>query len=128
MTRPRVMVVDDDAVNLLLASEVLTLFGVEVVTWNNGHEALRDFEARPFKLVFMDVHMPGMSGLEVTERVRAVEKARGWARTPIVALTASTMPDEQQECLRRDMDAVLAKPFAFAEMRNVLDRWCIAGG
>lgn len=121
----RVMVVDDDAVNLLLAREVLNTFGVEPVTWNNGPQALLDFERRGFGLILMDVHMPGMSGLQLTDRMRALERETGRTRTPIVALTASAMPDELNECLRRDMDAVMSKPFAFAALREILARWSI---
>jgi len=123
----RVMVVDDDAVNLLLAREVLNTFGVEPVTWNNGAEALTDYERRPFGLILMDVHMPGMSGLQLTDRIRAIERETGRPRTPIVALTASAMPHELGECLRRDMDAVMCKPFAFETLRATLSRWAIVG-
>jgi CheY-like chemotaxis protein len=121
----RVMVVDDDAVNLLLAREVLNTFGVEPVTWTNGAEALTDYESRPFGLILMDVHMPGMSGLQLTDRIRTIERETGRARTPIVALTASAMPHELNECLRRDMDAVMSKPFAFEALRDTLSRWAI---
>jgi len=121
----RVMVVDNDPVNLVLAREVLRMFGVDPVTWADGRDALKDFENRPFGLVFMDVHMPGLTGLEVTDRMRTMERQSGRVRTPIVALTASAMPHELSECLRRDMDAVLPKPFAFDAMREMLQRWRI---
>jgi two-component system, sensor histidine kinase len=121
----RVMVVDDDAVNLILAREVLNTFGVEPVTWNNGAQALTDFESRGFGLILMDVHMPGMSGLQLTDRIRAIERQTGRTRTPIVALTASAMPHELNECLQRDMDAVMSKPFAFESLRDALSRWAI---
>jgi two-component system, sensor histidine kinase len=121
----RVMVVDDDVVNLILAREVLQLFGVDPVTWSDGHSALQDFESRPFGLVFMDIHMPGLSGFEVTDRIRAFERQTGRKRTPIVALTASAMPHELSACTQRDMDAVLSKPFAFDAMRAMLGRWLV---
>ena len=123
----RVMVVDDDAVNLLLAREVLTLFGLAPVTWPDGLDALQDFERREFDLIFMDVHMPGINGLELTDRMREVEARTGRRRTPIVALTASAMPHELAECRRRDMDAVLPKPFTLDAMRQVLERWSVLG-
>ena len=121
----RVMVVDDDRANLLLASEVLRLYGVEPVGWTNGEQALLDFKRRAFGLVFMDVHMPGLSGLEATDCMRAFEKLSGRERTPIVALTASAMPRELSECMKHDMDAVLAKPFAFDSLQKMLVRWSI---
>lgn len=123
----RVMVVDDDLVNLLLATEVLRLYGVEPVTWTSGEAALQDFRQRPFGLVFMDVHLGGLSGLQVTDEMRAFELLSGRERTPIVALTASAMPGELSECVRRGMDAVLSKPFALDALRAMLVRWSIVG-
>lgn len=121
----RVMVVDDDAVNLILASEVLGFFGVEAATFQSGREALTDFERRCFKLVLLDLHMPGLNGLEVADRMRAVERAKGLARTPIVALTAAYMLEDQRECLEHGMDAVLAKPFSFKSLKDELVRWSV---
>lgn len=121
----RVMVVDDDPVNLMLAGEVLRLFAVDTVACSSGEQALGVFVRGPFGLVLMDVQMPGLSGLEVTERMRHLDADMGRRRTPIVALTASAMPDELQACLRRGMDDVLCKPFDISALRGVLQRWSI---
>jgi CheY-like chemotaxis protein len=75
----------------------------------------------------MDLHMPGLNGLEATDSMRAFEKASGRCRTPIVALTASAMPTELGECMRHDMDAVLSKPFVFDAIQEMLLRWSIIG-
>lgn len=121
----RVMVVDDDAVNLMLAGEVLRLFSVDTVACSSGEQALSYFVCEPFGLVLMDVQMPGLNGLEVTDRMRHLEVDTGRPRTPIVALTASAMPEELQACLRRGMDDVLCKPFDIAALRALLQRWSI---
>lgn len=121
----RVMVVDDDPVNLILAIEVLSLFEVEVVACATGEQALKAFDQLDFGLVLMDVHLPGLSGLKVTELIRQREADAGRAPTPIVALTASAMPEELQACLQGGMDEVLCKPFALGDMRSLLQRWCI---
>jgi CheY-like chemotaxis protein len=101
------------------------MFGLEPVTWQDGAAALIDFENREFGLIFMDVHMPSISGLELTGKIRELEAETGRPRTPIVALTASAMPHELEECRRRDMDAVLPKPFRLDAMRQVLSKWSI---
>lgn len=120
----RVMVVDDDDTNLLLAAEVLRLFGVEPIPRNNATAAFEAVEQDPVDMIFMDVYMPGTCGLELTERIRALEQQLGRRRTPIIALTAGCMPDQQAACMARGMDGVLSKPFGFALLRATLDRWC----
>jgi CheY-like chemotaxis protein len=122
----RVMVVDDDEVNLILAMEVLALFGVQAWTWHDPLAAYEAFQRDPVDLVFLDVHMPGMDGLEMADRIRTLEQRTGRRRTPIVALTASALPDEQAQCLAHGMDEVVLKPFAFETMRAAVHRWCKA--
>jgi CheY-like chemotaxis protein len=119
----RVMVVDDDETNLLLASEVLGLFGAQPIAWSDSAAAFRAFQQDPVDLIFLDVHMPGMGGLELADKIRALEQQTGRQRTPIVALTASAMPHERQACLQHGMDEVMIKPFAFAELKATLRRW-----
>lgn len=122
----RVMVVDDDEVNLILASEVLALFGVQALVWHDPLAAYEAFQRDPVDLVFLDVHMPGMDGLEMADRIRTLEQRTGRRRTPIVALTASALPDEQAQCLSHGMDEVMLKPFVFDAMRAAVHRWCKA--
>ncbi|HEX5688184.1 MAG TPA: response regulator [Ideonella sp.] len=117
------MVVDDDETNLLLASEVLGLFGAQPIAWSDAAAAFRAFQQDPVDLIFLDVHMPGMGGLELADKIRALEQQTGRQRTPIVALTASAMPHERQACLQHGMDEVMIKPFAFAELKATLRRW-----
>ncbi|HEX5688174.1 MAG TPA: response regulator [Ideonella sp.] len=120
----RVMVVDDDQSNLILASEVVRMFGHEPIVWGSSAAALEAIQSDHVDLIFMDVHMPGMSGLELTQQIRALEHRQGRRRTPIVALTASAMPEERAECLANGMDDVMTKPFQFAAIKAMIDRWC----
>jgi CheY-like chemotaxis protein len=120
----RVMVVDDDATGLLLAHEVIKMFGACPVPESSSLQALKDIEQRPVDLIFMDVHIQKMSGLELTKAIRTLEQKLGRPRTPIIALTASAMLHEQAECLQHGMDDVLLKPLDFAALKSALDRWC----
>jgi len=121
----RVMVVDDNPGNLLLMEALLETFGVEPVTMSNPHEAYDALQHGGFDLVLMDVRMPGMSGLELTDKIRALEHQTGRPRTRIVALTASTM--SLAECTKHDMDGVLSKPIDRTALKAGLDRWARPG-
>ena len=126
LTACRVMVVDDDETNLLLATEVLRLFGAQTVAWSNSAAAFQAFQQESVDMIFLDVHMPGMGGLELADKIREVEQHTGRRRTPIVALTASAMPHELEACLQHGMDEVMTKPFVFSALKATLHRWCPA--
>lgn len=122
--RPTVLVADDDAMNRLVAEESLKYLGAEVVTVASGTAALQALADRRFDLLLLDVHMPDMSGIETTMRIRQLEAAGLAARTPIVALTASATAKDQQSCLDAGMDAVLTKPFRMEQLAALLRTWC----
>jgi CheY-like chemotaxis protein len=75
-------------------------------------------------MVLMDMHMPEMDGLAATQCIRAQEAARGWPRVPIVALTASALPEDRQRCLEAGMDDALVKPFGLEQLQRVLEQRC----
>ena len=119
----RVLVVDDNEVNLLIAGEMLSHAGVEVHTAEDGAQALQRLQAEPFDLVFMDMQMPVMDGLEATRRIRALTDK---PRVPIVAMTANALPADRERCLQAGMDDVITKPIDPDRLVSVLRRW--AGG
>ena len=116
----RVLVVDDNEVNLMIAGELLSQAGLQVETAENGAQALEWVQRGDFDLVFMDVHMPGMDGLETVRRWRAME---GSTRTPVIALTANVLEQTRQECMSAGMDDFVAKPVAKAVLAAVVARW-----
>ncbi len=120
-----VLVVEDNAVNLLLAEAMLNELGCRVLTAGNGEEALAMLRLHPVQLVLMDCQMPVMDGFEATRRLRAREGREGAARArlPIVALTANAVQGDRERCLAAGMDDYLAKPFSSAALREVLARW-----
>jgi CheY-like chemotaxis protein/HPt (histidine-containing phosphotransfer) domain-containing protein len=120
--RGRVLLAEDNAVNQKVASAVLRKLGVEVELAGNGAHALEMVLEEHFDLVFMDLHMPEMDGLEATRAIRAAEATTG-RRTPIVALTASVMQETRNECVAAGMDGFVPKPFVREELVAVLRRF-----
>ena len=120
---PRILVVDDVALNRLVVQALLEPAAFEVVLTGSGQEAIEALEAGTFDLVLMDVRMPGMDGLEATRRIRAAEAARGdGSHIPIVALTGEEMVDEVQACFNAGMDAHLPKPADRASLLALVRR------
>jgi len=120
----RVLVAEDNRINIMLATAMLGKLGHTVDTVGNGREALEALAARPYDIVLMDVHMPEMDGLEATRRIREAEKTgRRKTRTPIVALTASTLEGDRQVCLDAGMDDFLAKPLDPVALSAVFERF-----
>ena len=121
-TGTRVLLVEDNLVNIKLGLGLLKKIGCEVTLAENGRQALDVFARESFDLVFMDIQMPVMGGLEVTRHIREMEKASG-GHVPIVAMTARAMKKDRDECLRSGMDGYLAKPIRAAEVRDALEKW-----
>ncbi len=116
-----VLLTDDNLVNLMVASAMLRKLGCRVTTAENGEQALRMYQTGQFDLVLMDCQMPILDGFETTRRIRALETES--SRTPIIALTANAMPQDAKRCLEAGMDAHLAKPLLFENLKTTLQRW-----
>lgn len=115
----RVLVADDNRVNREVARIMLQKMGCAVTTVENGQEAT--LAEGPFDLILMDCQMPVMDGLEATRQIRHREGTG--RRTPVVALTAGVMTDEESNCFAAGMDGFLTKPVSVAAMRKMLERW-----
>jgi len=113
------LVVEDNAVNLMVAVGILESLGWHVETAVDGLDALAAYERRHFDVIFMDCQMPKMDGFEVTSEIRKRE-ATGAARTPIVALTASADTSFRERCLAAGMDDFVAKPFTRRQIETAL--------
>jgi len=99
---------DDNRINLRLLATQLRRYGAVVTEAEDGRTALAQFRATEFDAVLLDVHMPNLSGTEVVRRIRMAEKPE--RRTPVIAVTANAIPDEQRGFLEAGMDACLVKP------------------
>jgi PAS domain S-box-containing protein len=119
----RVLLVEDNTLNQILAERLVRRRGDEIVVTSNGHEALAAFETGHFDLVLMDVQMPEMSGVEVTTAIRQREREEGArGRVPIIATTASAMKEDRENCLASGMDAYLSKPIDRAALYAAMDQ------
>ncbi|MGZ3182666.1 MAG: ATP-binding protein [Telluria sp.] len=121
--RGRVLLADDSELNRQLALILLERLGSTVDEAANGEEAIALFERHAYDLVLMDCMMPGIDGFAATARLRALEKALGRPRVPVVALTASAIEGDRERCLGAGMDDYLAKPFTFEQFEQVVLRW-----
>lgn len=120
---PRILLVDDNPINQLVAREMLLSLGVIVDTADHGAEALEKIAQTRYGLVFMDVMMPVLDGITATQQLRATERAHGGARLPVVALTANAMADDRARCLAAGMDDYLDKPVRRELLALMLKRW-----
>jgi len=118
--RLKILVVEDNAINRLVAVDLLRDRGHETVTAENGREALERLRKERFDLVLMDVRMPEMDGLEAVKRIRAGEA--GDPAVPIAAMTAHALAGDRERFLAAGMDDYLAKPLDTAELDRVLGR------
>jgi PAS domain S-box-containing protein len=110
-----VLIAEDNEINALLARSLLARLGHRPTVATSGAAALVSWRAEsdagiPYDLVLMDLHMPGLDGLEAARRIRAAEAERGARRTPIIALTANAFAEDRDACLAAGMDGFLVKP------------------
>lgn len=120
---PRVLVVEDSPINRELAIRALQRLGARVESVENGAQAVTAVAAERYDIVFMDLMMPVMNGLDATRAIRAAENAAARSRTPIVALTAQAIMGDRQTCLDAGMDDYMTKPFTRAQIADMLARW-----
>lgn len=117
----RVLAVDDNAANLKLIVTLLTSLGVEVDGVASGEDALDALRETEYDLVFMDIQMPGIDGLEATRRIRQQEAPM--RHIPIIALTAHALAEERQAMLDSGMDDYLTKPIDEDQLQRTLFKW-----
>ena len=119
----RVLLVEDNPVNLLIASEMLRSCGVDAMQAENGAVAVDMVRSERVDLVLMDCQMPVMDGYAAAQHIRAREARLGLQRVPIVAMTANAFDEDIGRAYDAGMDAHLAKPYTRAQLRAVLERW-----
>jgi len=118
--RARILLVEDNPVNQLVAKGMLGKLGCEVIVAAHGGEALKLLEDQSFDMVLMDCNMPVMDGYEASRQIR---RSGRWPDLPIVALTANALSEERERCRAAGMNDYLAKPFRREELKALLDLW-----
>jgi CheY-like chemotaxis protein len=110
----QILLAEDNSTNQMVFSKMMQDFNVEITVAANGREALKHASSRVFDIVFMDMRMPEMDGLEATRKIRALGGL--WKRIPIVALTANAFVDDAKACREAGMNEFISKPMR----KNVL--------
>lgn len=115
----KVLVVEDYFINQEVTKDILELLQCDVDIAENGVDALRMYQSGQFDLIFMDIQMPDIDGLEITRRIRKLP-VENKPRPLIVALTASALDDSKNECLEAGMDDYIAKPMEADKIEDIL--------
>ena len=122
----RILVADDNRINQLVAAGILRQMGLRADTVANGVQAIQALDTCSYDLVFMDVQMPVMDGLEATRLIRKSELA-GDRHIPILAMSAGVMEGDRESCLQAGMDGFIAKPIMPAALAQILSKWLPPG-
>jgi signal transduction histidine kinase/DNA-binding response OmpR family regulator len=119
----KVLVAEDNPLNMLLISEVLGNMGLEVIKAGNGEEAIAMLIQHAPALVLMDVNMPVMDGYTATRKIRS--SAEPYCNIPIIALTADAMEEDRERCRMAGMNDFVSKPFRLREIESVMNNYLI---
>lgn len=115
----RVLIVDDNEINILIAKRILMKWGLSIDFASDGYKAIESITKNRYDLVFMDIKMPGINGFETTTIIRGMDEEY-YKTLPIVALTASTLHSEESKFKESGMNAHVLKPFNPSEIKKVL--------
>jgi signal transduction histidine kinase/DNA-binding response OmpR family regulator len=123
--RKKILVAEDNPMNMLLISEVLGNMGLEVIKAGNGEEAIAMLMQHDPAIVFMDVNMPVMDGYTATEKIRLFPQP--YCDVPVIALTADAMEEDKERCLKAGMNDFVSKPFHLREIEHIMDNYLRKG-
>lgn len=117
----KILAVDDDVMSLQLFSALLLKIGYTCTVAKNGQEAIDLVLKEPFDIIFMDMHMPIVDGLEATRQIRSIVQA---PKVPvIIGLTASSFAEDRERCLAAGMNDFMTKPYKILSMQELLSKW-----
>jgi CheY-like chemotaxis protein len=119
----RILVAEDNEVNQLVAQRTLAKMGLHSDIVGDGMQVIDAMEKTRYDLVFMDVHMPKMDGFEATRLIRSGSTKVPVRNIPIIAMTASALKGDREECLKAGMNDYITKPVTIEALTKVLDRW-----
>ncbi|XP_022940285.1 histidine kinase 5-like [Cucurbita moschata] len=140
---PRILLVEDNKTNIMVAQSMMKKFGQKIDVVTNGIEGVRAVQRRSYDLILMDVFMPVMDGLQATRLIRSFEETGSWEaavnagiepttpcwtpssrkRMPIIAMTANTLSESADECYENGMDSFVSKPITFQKLKECLEQY-----
>ena len=119
----RILVVDDNPINQRLASLILRRFDLKFDLAFNGTEAIQMYQQNAYDLIFMDLQMPDMDGMEASRQIRSLEKETGTQHPVfIIALSANEAFEKKEQCLKSGMDDFMEKPFQPHKLSDILEK------
>lgn len=119
----RVLLVDDEEINRHVGKRILEKIGCKVDVAADGEKTLAMTAAFAYDIVLMDIHMPGLNGIEATRLMRAREEKESLRKMVIIALTANGLPTTKERCLAAGMDGFIVKPIQLEQMVEIIGRW-----
>lgn len=121
-----ILLAEDNKINQRVAMVNLNQLGHQVDIVNNGKEAVEKFQQNTYDLIFMDIQMPEMDGMEATKKIREIElNEKGSKKIPIIAMTANTMEGDREKYLQIGMDDYVSKPFKQNELVKIFDKYTV---
>ena len=120
----KILLVEDNLLNQKVVIFNLRKFNYEVITVTNGFDAINKFKSDSPDLILMDIMLPEMNGFKTTVKIRKIEKEKGSSKqVPIIALTANTLDNDKEKCIKAGMNDFLAKPFTVRELNHIIDKY-----
>jgi len=119
----RILLVEDNTTNVLVATLMLNTFKVTVDSAENGQIAMEKLKQQYYDMIFMDCNMPVMNGYETTKAIRGFQSEITLADIPIVAMTANTMEGDKARCIAVGMNDYIAKPVELSQLEAALHKW-----
>jgi len=121
----KILVAEDNQINQLVLKEMLLQFNITPDIAENGLEALKMAEKKEYDIIFMDIQMPEMDGIEATKRLKNNQRNIKNSNTPIIALTAYAMKEDREYFLNSGMNDFISKPIDFKQLENILLKYNI---
>ncbi|NBC29228.1 MAG: response regulator [Spirochaetes bacterium] len=128
MSEPRILLVEDNHINQLVAQKILAKAGLSADVTDSGEKALEKLSTESYELVLMDVRLPGIDGIETSRRIRSQESRVLNHSVPIIALTAYASDEDQATCITAGMDDYLSKPLDIDAFLDLVRRYVKSEG
>lgn len=121
VTQQKILLVEDNLINQKVAITMLSKFNCEIQTACNGQVAIDMAQKTEFDLIFMDMQMPIMGGIEATENIRLLDNSN--SKIPILAMTANARKEDQELCIKAGMNGFISKPIDPSNLRLKYETW-----